>query len=278
MKTNKLLPLAGMLALALASPAIAAERVIEASELPPQAKKTFEDSLRGETVKKIAVRNAGGRTVYDVEFERTNADDGRDRLRIAEDGKILGDTRKAADRAAKADPAATDAATPTLPPGYPGAYPVGYPYEPYAVTTTQPRLRIEDLPRAAQETIRRESADRDIAVIHEETVDGRKAYVAQFRESGRNPRVYVAEDGGVLRPTEKPPALALGTTFSDTPAPVQQAIRRELGEGEIVRIDKDKGFGETESYKVEVKDGRGNYRLRVAPDGKVLENTRKGGR
>jgi hypothetical protein len=106
-------------------------------------------------------------------------------------------------------------------------------------------------------------------------VDGRKTYVAEFRESGRNPRVYVAEDGDVLRPTEKPPVFALRTTFADTPAPVQQALRRELGDGEIVRINKEKGGrGETETYEVEAKDARGSYQLRVSSDGRVLENTR----
>jgi hypothetical protein len=143
---------------------------------------------------------------------------------------------------------------------------------------TQPRLRLEELPKAAQETLRREAGDRPIATIHEETLDGRKAYVAQFSESGRNPRIYVAESGEVVRPTEKPPVLALGTTFADTPAPVQQTLRRELGDGEIVRIHKDKeGRGETETYEVEIKDARGNYQVRVSADGRVLENTRRKG-
>lgn len=272
MKTNKLLLLTTML-LAAPALALAAERVIEASELPPSVKKAIDSSHRGDAVKRITVRNAGGRTVYDFELERKNAP--AERLRVAEDGSILGDTRKVAGTATVAD---TPAPTPVPPPGYPGSIPAGYPYEPYAVPVT-PRLALEDLPKAAQETIRREAAARQIAAIHEETLDGRKAYVAQFRESGRNPRVHVAEDGSVLRPTEKPPVLAIGTTFSDTPAPVQQAIRRELGEGEIVGVDKEKdGRGEAEIYLVEIKDRHGSYRLRVSPDGRVLENPRKASR
>jgi hypothetical protein len=72
MKTNKLLLLAGMLAGAAATPASAAERVIEASELPPAVREVIDGSTQGETVKKLSVRNAGGRTVYDVEFEPKN--------------------------------------------------------------------------------------------------------------------------------------------------------------------------------------------------------------
>lgn len=286
MKTNKLLLVSAILA-TMPVLAVAAEREVKASELPPAAQRALDDASRGETVKKIAVRNAGGRVVYDVELERANAVGERQRLRIAEDGKILGDSRKAAASTAAGNPALGISATGTLEPsapvaplGYPGAggMPGAYPYEPYLVPAT-PKLRIEELPKAAQETIRREAANREVAAIHEDTVDGRKAYVAQFSESGRNPRVFVAEDGSVLRPTEKPRALALGTTFSDTPAPVQQAIRRELGEGEIVRIDKEKeGRGEMEIYQVEVKDARGSYHVRIAPDGRVLENPRKASR
>lgn len=262
MKTNKTLLLMAATLAGVASPMIAAERVVEASELPPSARKAFDDSVRGETVKKIAVRNAGGRVVYDVELERDKAPN--QRLRIAEDGTILGDTRKVLPPGDGAAPA---------PAVYPG-YPPGYGYEPYQVPVL-PRLRLEDLPQVVQETIRREAAERQIAAIREDTVDGRKAYVAEFREAGRNPRVHVAEDGDILRPTEKPPALTLGTTFAETPVAVQQAIRRELGDGEIVRIHKDKAArGEADSYKVDVKDGRGTYQIRVSADGRVLENTR----
>jgi hypothetical protein len=264
MKTNKLFMVTA--ALVAASPLFAAERAVEISELPPAARKALDDSSRGETIKKIAVRNAGGRTVYDVEFARENAPGHR--LRIAEDGKILGDTRKAA---------ASGTETPVVPLGVPGAgaYQTGYPNEPY-IAPPVPKLRIEDLPQPVQKTIRSEAADREIAAIHETALDGRKAYVAQFSESGRNPRVYVAEDGQVLRPTEKPPVLLVGTTLSDTPAAVQQAVRRELSEGEIVHVDKEKeSRGETEIYKIEVKDARGSYQLRVSPEGRVLENPRR---
>lgn len=274
MKTNKWLSLAGMFAGAAApTTALAAERAIEAAELPPTVRRVIDDSGRGETMRKLSVRNAGGRTVYDVEFEPKNGV--AQRLRVAEDGKILGDTRKAVTtgaHAAATNPDATDSARPVVPLTYPG---IGYPYEPLAVPT-RPRLRLEELPQAARETLRREAGTRPIVAIHEETLDGRKAYVAQFGESGRNPRVYVAESGEVVRPTEKPPVLALGTTFDGMPAPARQALRRELGDGEIVRIDKDKeGRGEIETYEVEVKDARGTFQVRVSADGRVFENTRR---
>lgn len=152
--------------------------------------------------------------------------------------------------------------------------PPAYPIYLAPPAETKPKLRLDELPGAAQATIRREAGNREIAVITHDTVNGRKAYVVQFRESGRNPSVIVAEDGSVLQPTEKPPPLGLGTAFSDTPAAVQQTLRREIREGEIMKISKEKQRGASENYRVEIKDARGAYQLRVAPDGRVLENTR----
>lgn len=152
--------------------------------------------------------------------------------------------------------------------------PPAYPIYLAPPADTKPKLRLDEVPRAAQATIRRTAGDRVIAAITQDTVNDRKAYVVQFRESGRNPSVIVAEDGSVLQPIEKPPALGLGTTFSDTPVAVQQTLRREIRGGEIMKISKETPRGASESYRVEIKDVRGTYQLRVAPDGQVLENTR----
>gem|GEM_PF-6284054 len=258
----------------------AAERVVEISELPPSVRQSLENSVRGEKIERITVRNAGGRVVYDAESTGGNAS--AKRLRFAADGTVLGDapeTTEPTEASAGAPSTAADpdtvTGTPVTPFGQPDTYPAGYPYEPYMLAPPTPKVNLEDLPKPARAAVRREAADRPIASITEVSLDGRKVYVARFRDSGRNPRVFVAEDGAILRPTEKPPLL-FGTTFADTPEPVQRTIRRELGEGEIVKIDRQKeNSGEPESYVVEAKDSRGEYRLRVATDGRLLENSRR---
>ena len=227
----------------------AAEKV-DTSQLPPAVQKALEASAAGDPVKQITVRNVRGRTVYDIELERKNAPNPR--LRIAADGEMLRDTSR-----------------PLSTPETPFASDYGYGAAPVV-----PTLRLDELPAAAQETLKKEAAGREIAKITRDTVNGHSAYAAEFKEAGRNPRVYVAGDGTLLRPTEKPPTIGVGTMFSDTPAQVQQAIRDEIGAGEIVRIDKERRRNEPDTYKVDVKDTRGTFQIRVNEDGKIIENTR----
>ena len=238
------------LVLAAGDPTFAAEG-IDTAQLPSAVRKSLETSAGGERVKKVTIQNVDGRNVYDIELERENAPNPR--LRIADDGQVLRDVATAA--------SATDV-------------PVAYPEYVAPGSAALPRLRLSDIPQPAREAIEKRAAGREIGTIHEDTIDGRKAYAAQFRERGRNPWVYVAEDGTLLRPTEKPPALIFGTTFSDTPQAVQQTIKRQIGEGEIVKVDKEDSREEPTFYRFEIKDAHGVYEIRITPDGRILGNTR----
>lgn len=228
--------------------ALAAESV-DVGQLPRAVRKTIDASAGGETVKQITIQNVDGRDVYIVEFERRNAPNPT--LRITADGQVL---------------RSTSALDPTKVSAYPD----------YAPDTTPivPTLSLADVPEPVQQTIKKAAAGREIAAINAETLEGRKAYAVQFREPGRNPRLSVAEDGTIMRPTEKPPALIVGTTFADTPAVVQQAIRREARDGEILKIDKEGRRGEADVYRVDLRDTRGVYQIRVSKEGNLLENTR----
>ena len=62
--------------------------------------------------------------------------------------------------------------------------------------------------------------------------------------------------------------------FADTPAAVQAKLRQEVGDGEILKVDREKPRGAPATYKVDVRDARGSYQIRLSEDGRVLENTR----
>lgn len=233
---------------------------IDPSGLPPAVKKTLDASAQSDAVKQITIHKAGGRTVYDIELERKNAPNPR--LRIAENGELLRDSAAAR--------------TPDMPSIYSDGIPLGTPDGTVpALASTAPKLKLGATPDPVQQTIKKESAGKEIAAIERTTWNGKIAYRVTFEERGRNPELYVAEDGSLLKPMEKPPALFVGTRFEELPAAVQQTIRREAGNGEILKIDRDSGRrGEAASYKIELKDARGAYQLRVSETGQVLENTR----
>ena len=232
----------------------AAERV-DPSQLPSPVRRVLDASAANEPVKEVTIRNIDGQTIYDVELERNNAPNAR--LRISADGTVLHDSRKPVIDSTKPDVTV-------------------YGSE-FGTPVYIPKLKLEDLPAAAQRTIKKEAAGREIGEITSDTIGGSVAYKVEFRERGRNPRFYVAEDGTLLRPPEKTPVLGLGTSFADTPVAVQETIRREMADGEIVKIDKEGLPGAAAIYTVDLKNKQGAFQLHLSDAGKILRDSRRQG-
>jgi len=230
----------------------AADR-IDVNQLPPAVKKSLDTTVPGGTVNSITVSHVEGKEVYDIEVARKHVP--ASIVRIAENGQVLRDSS-----------AVLAAAMATPIPEY-GAPPI----------SNLPLLGLNELPDAAQRTITRVADGRSVTRIEQGNWNGRAGYRVTFRESGRNPQLTVAADGSVLQPQEKPPGLStlyLGTRFEDTPPAVQATIRRELRDGEITRIEREKGRGESMEYKIELRDAHGPYSIRVNATGQLLENSR----
>ena len=154
--------------------------------------------------------------------------------------------------------------------------------EPTPATPAEARLHLRDLPAAAQKTVKAQAAGREIVKIERAVSNGRTGFRVQFTDSERNPDVYVAEDGSliVIQPEEKTSGAIAplpGTTLEDTPPPVQQTIRREVGPGfqitKIARLD----ASDKNAFKVTFKDSLDNgYDLQIGQDGKIVYDSRKG--
>jgi uncharacterized membrane protein YkoI len=221
-------------------------------------KSALDASSHGYPVKQITTRTVDGRTVYDVELEKKFALNPR--LEISEDGKVLNDT-------------SVTTAVNTM--GAPGT-PYAVDGAPAAMPTVR-KLTIADLPAPAQEALKKEAAGREFATIEREEWNGKRGFRVTFAESGRNPEVYVAEDGTLLKPEEKPPGAArffVGSEFKDTPASVQETIRREVRDGQIVKIEKEKPHNKSVCYRVDLKDASGAYEIRVSESGELMGTTR----
>lgn len=233
----------------------AADERVNASALPPAVQKTLETWRSQGPVKQIVRRTVDGRTVYDVEIEKNNAPNPR--VRIAEDGTLMRNPAASVSITGDGIPIVTD------------EYGSG-------ATPLYPKLKLADLPAAVQETARRESKGREIADIDHETWNGRSVYEVEFAQRGVNTRVYVADDGTLIRderPRRSVKSLFMGTQLEDLPTAVQETIRRVAGDREIADIDK-KGTGQEPIYRVEIKDTQGTQELRIAQDGKVIYDSR----
>jgi len=254
MKTSRLL-LTGLLSLVPPALALAvaaeAEKTVSLSELPEPVQNAIETSGETSPVRTITVRQVEGKTVYDVELEKNNAPNPH--LRILADGTLLRDSPSGITSTWAISP---DGA-PLLPP--------------------TPPLRLEDLPAAVQETVRKEAAGREIADIDRESWKGRTVYEVEFRQSGLNPQIHVAEDGTLLRDERAGKGLKslfMGTQLEDTPPPVQERIRAIAGDREIADIDRE-GSSRLFVYEVLIRDDQGTQRLRISEKGEVLSDSRR---
>lgn len=233
-------------------PAQAADEKVNIDQLPAPVRQAIESSRKQDPVKQVKRRQSEGRTVYVVEIERNNAPNPV--LQIADDGTLLREPL----------PVYTGTAdVPVVPSEYGDA------------AAAMPRRQLSDLPPAVQETARSEAKGRDVVDIDRETWHGRLVYEIEFRDRGLNSRIYVADDGTLVRderPARGLKSLFLGTQLEDTPAPVQEAIRRLAGDREIADIDQ-RGAGPDPVYRVEIREPQGRREVHITSAGKVVFDT-----
>lgn len=233
-----------------------AQERVNVSDLPAPVQQTLERWRHEGPVKQVTRHTVDGRQIYDVEIEKNNALNPR--FRIAEDGTLLRDAG-----AALAGP---DGVAPIITDEY-GAL----------AAPLMPRLKLTDLPAAVQATAKTEAKGREIVDIDRENWRGQPVYEIEFKERGLNSRVYIGDDGQVVRDERRGGqalrSLFLGTQLEDTPPAVQETVRRIAGSREIADIDKKTVNGQT-VYRVEIRGPQGVQELRVGADGKVIYDSR----
>ncbi len=276
-----------------------ADERVELRQTPAPVQRAIEASGSSSAVKEVTKKTVDGRTVYDVEYERNNAINPR--LRVAEDGTIIRANRSASDTSA----AVSDEARATRDNVRDGARrtsdnvsdavrddaravrketsrAVRNAEGEMSAAATAMSTKLEDVPAAVRSTIQAQSQGRDIADIDRETHNGQTVYEVEFRQSGRNAQLHISEDGTVVKSEntamtsttgKRAKSLFMGTQLEDTPSAVQDTIRREVADRQIVDIDKEVRTGRT-VYEVEVKDTQGKFQLHIAEDGTVVKDDR----
>src|SRR5438067_375631 len=131
MKTRTLLLVSAL----LAAGSVQAADPVDTSKLPAPVKSALTSAGVNEPVREVKIHTIDGRTVYDIEIERTHAPNPH--LRVAADGTVLRDTRQAADEAANMAV-----------------------YSDYPAPFSVPRMKLDDLPAPARDTIEREASGR----------------------------------------------------------------------------------------------------------------------
>ncbi|HKQ38498.1 MAG TPA: PepSY-like domain-containing protein [Verrucomicrobiae bacterium] len=239
-----------------------AEKITE-TQLPPAVQRTLSQHKGSDAIKDIEKETRNGRTVYEVEFSRTGLNP---KLVIAEDGSIVRDARERNDR--NANTVRRDSETRVN--------------EPRASRIAT--MRVDDVPAAVRKTIEEHAAGRKVADIDRETWNGKPVFEVEYDQTGRNEQIFVSEDGTIVKQEGKvrtPESAAgaikgpvIGTRFSDTPAAVQETIKREAKGAEIADIDKERRNGRV-LYEVEFKDPGRNREIHIAEDGSIVPDNRR---
>ena len=219
-----------------------AERVTY-DALPDPVKQTIKAQRRDAAVKDIERVNKDGRVLFEVEFEQPGTNP---KLTIATDGSVVEEPKT----------------------GLKGKF--------TSLFTRTPTMKLADVPEPARKTIQTEAKGREIADIDKETWNRQTVYEVEFKQSGRNAQIHVAENGSIVKDERSGTGvkgLFMGTQLADTPPPVQAAIKREAGMREIADIDKETRSGKT-VYEVEIKQPDRNYEIHVAEDGTILADSR----
>jgi uncharacterized membrane protein YkoI len=227
-------------------------------QVPDPVQKTLKASHGERQVKEIQKETRDGKIVYEFEFEAPGLNP---KLVIAEDGQVVKDTRLGAhdlDRG-KGDVLGKGALT--------------------RLST----LKISDLPDAVQKKAREMAAGREIVDIDKETWSGQTVYEVEFAQAGRNAQVHFNEQGTVVKNEDTKASVPrgnfifgnfLGTQLEDTPARVQETVKKEAQGGIINDIDKETRTGQV-VYEVEIKKEPSlKYEIHVTENGTIIRDSR----
>jgi uncharacterized membrane protein YkoI len=142
------------------------------NELPPAVQKTVRAQSPNGEVADVSKKTENGMDVYEIEFRESGTNP---KLLVAADGKLL----------------STDMARPTGP------------VERMLTPTGAVGTKFSALPEKAQKTIKDKAPDAQITNISRQDKDGRIIYEVEFKDTGKNPTIRVAEDGTLVQELQK---------------------------------------------------------------------------
>jgi uncharacterized membrane protein YkoI len=143
------------------------------NELPPAVQKTVRAQAPNAEIANVSQKSENGTQVYQVEFRNDNG--ANSKVLVAADGSLVG----------------SDMPRPA------GA--VDRLLTPTGAVGTQ----FSALPEVVQKTIKTQSPNAPIAGISRHEKNGRTIYEVEFKDTGKNPTIKVAEDGTLVQDLQK---------------------------------------------------------------------------
>jgi len=128
---------------------------------------------------------------------------------------------------------------------------------------TEKSVKLEDLPDGVRKTVTEQSKGAKLRGLSQETKDGKTYYEAELMVDGRTRDVLMDSSGGIVEIEEEVPWKSL-------PSAVRSALKKQAGQGKIIRIESITRAGQVVAYEAHVKTGDKWSEIKVEPDGKPM--------
>jgi uncharacterized membrane protein YkoI len=159
-----------------------------------------------------------------------------------------------------------------------------------AVEAYAEKVKLSELPAAAQTAVKAQAGSAEIEDIDKEIRNGRVVYEVAFKRNGQHTELIVGADGsvlegGIIKPAlpgtklsnvKNPLAGAQKVSLDEVPRVVRNVIRTQAAGAPVEDIDKGVLNGKTVYEAAFKKDGE-NIELRVAEDGNIITETKSEG-
>ena len=129
-------------------------------------------------------------------------------------------------------------------------------------------VKLEDLPKAVQETIQQQSQGARILGTQTEQEDGVMLYELESVVGDHRRDVLIDPTGQVVE-------IEVEVSLAATPAAVRAGIEKNVGSDEILKIESvARGDEKVYAYDVRVRAGAKKRGFRIAPDGTLVPHSK----
>lgn len=132
------------------------------------------------------------------------------------------------------------------------------------VRASEKPVKMKDLPKAVQETVKEQSKGATIRGLSKESEEGKTYYEVELKINGHNKDVLIDSTGAVVEIEEEVAISSLAPT-------VRTEIEKHAGKGKIVMVESITKNNAIVAYEAHIKTGKKYSEVKVGPDGQLID-------
>ena len=134
-----------------------------------------------------------------------------------------------------------------------------------AAQESEKRVKMRDLPKAVQDTVREQSKGATLRGLAKEVEDGKTYYEAELKINGHNKDVLMDPAGAVVEVEEQ-------VALASLPPAVKAAIEKHAGKGKIINVESITKNNAVVAYEAHIKTGKKSSEIKVDTSGQLIKD------